>query len=153
MDVLGTTEHDGQGRRVLQTSLQGVLRGHAGRPLSPTIFNVVVYAVILHWVTVVTPTEAGTGGLGLAISDLVEYFYSNNNLVASTQSERLHKEFDVFTGLLYRVGLRTNTENTVGMVCQPFHAPWGVLEEAYVQRVTGKGPTFQERQRRQVEFP
>ena len=25
-------------------------------PMSPTIFNMVVYAVICHWVTVVTPT-------------------------------------------------------------------------------------------------
>ena len=38
-----------------------------GDPLYPTIFNVVLDAVICHWVTVVTPTEAGTGGLGLAI--------------------------------------------------------------------------------------
>ena len=43
---------------------QGVMQG---APLYPTIFNVVLDAVICHWVTVVTPTEAGTGGLGLAI--------------------------------------------------------------------------------------
>ena len=35
-----------------------------GEPLSPTIFNVVVDAVICHWVTVVTPSEASMGGLG-----------------------------------------------------------------------------------------
>ena len=34
-----------------------------GNPLPPTIFNVVMGAVICHWVMVVTPTEAGTGGL------------------------------------------------------------------------------------------
>ena len=39
-------------------------------PLSPTIFNVVVDAIICHWVTVVMPTEAGTGGLVLAIMDM-----------------------------------------------------------------------------------
>ena len=27
-----------------------------GKPLSPTIFNVIVDAVIRHWVTVVTPS-------------------------------------------------------------------------------------------------
>ena len=46
---------------------QGVTQGD---PLSPIIFNVVVDAVICHWVMVVTPPEAGTGGLGLTIIDL-----------------------------------------------------------------------------------
>ena len=38
--------------------------------LSPTIFNIVIDAAICHWVTVVTPTEAVTVGLGLTIIDL-----------------------------------------------------------------------------------
>ena len=46
---------------------QGVTQGD---PLSPAIFNMVVDAVIRHWVTVVTPTEADTGGLVLTIIDL-----------------------------------------------------------------------------------
>ena len=52
-----------------------------GDPLYPTIFNVVVDAVIRHWVMVVTPTEAGMGELGLMIIDLAAYFYSENGLV------------------------------------------------------------------------
>ena len=76
----------------------------------------VIDAVIRHWVTVVTPTETGTGGLGLTIIDLAAYFYTDDGLVASTQPEKLKRAFDVLTGLLDRVGLRTNTENTVGMV-------------------------------------
>ena len=39
------------------------------------------------------------------------------------------------------------------MVFHPCHTPGGVLEEAYTRRVTGKGPTFQEIQRRRVECP
>ena len=61
---------------------QGVMQGNS---LSPTIFNVVVDAVIRHWVTVVMPIEAGMGGLGLTIIDLVSYFYADNGLVASPQ--------------------------------------------------------------------
>ena len=45
-----------------------------GNPLSPTIFNMVLDAVIRHWVKVVTPTEAVMGGLGLTIIDLVGVF-------------------------------------------------------------------------------
>ena len=79
----------------------------------------VVESVIRNWVKVVTPTEAGTGGLGLTTIDLVDYFHANDGLVASTQPERLQRAFDILTGLFNWVGLRKNTANTVDMVCQP----------------------------------
>ena len=53
---------------------QGFMKGE---PLYPTIFNVVVDDFICHLVTVVTSTEARTGGLGLTIIDLMDYFYAN----------------------------------------------------------------------------
>ena len=62
-------------------------------------------SVIRHWVTVAMPTEAGTGGLGLTIIDLAEYFYENDGLKASTQPERLQRVFYILTGLFNRVGL------------------------------------------------
>ena len=80
-----------------------------GDPLSQTIFNVVVDSVICHWLAVVTPIDVGRGGLGIAIIDLVAYFYANCGLVASTQPERLQRAFDVLTGLFDRFVLRTNT--------------------------------------------
>ena len=94
-----------------------------GDPLSPTIFNVVMYSIIRHWVTVMTPAEAGTGGLGLTIIDLAAYLYDDDGLVASTQPERLHRSFDVLAGLFDHVSLRKNMANTVVMVCQPRHTP------------------------------
>ena len=118
---------------------QGVTQGYS---LSPTIFNVVVDAVICHWVTVVIPTEAGTGGLGLTIIVLAGYFYADYVLVASTQPERLHMAFYVLTGLFNRVILQTNTAKTVVIVCQTFHATGGKSEEAYERQATGKGPKF-----------
>ena len=57
-----------------------------GNPLSPTTFNVFLDDIIHHWVMVVTPTEAVTGGLGLKIIDLATYFYADDSLVASTQT-------------------------------------------------------------------
>ena len=105
--------------------------------MSPTIFNVVVDAIIRHWVTVVTPTEAGMGGLGLTTIDLEAYLYSDNGLMASTQPERLQRAFDVLNGLFDQVILRTNTAKTVGMVCQLCHIPGGISEEAYARRATG----------------
>ena len=57
-----------------------------GNTLLPTIFNMVVDTVILHWVTVVADTEAGAEGLGASLQELAAYFYVENRLVASTQT-------------------------------------------------------------------
>ena len=42
----------------------------------------VVDAVIRHWEMLVTPSEVVTGGLGLTIIDLTEYFYDEDGLLA-----------------------------------------------------------------------
>ena len=63
-----------------------------------------------------TPTEKGTGGLGLTIINLAPYFYVDDGLVASIKPERLQRAFDVLTGLFDRAGLWTNTAKTVGMI-------------------------------------
>ena len=51
-----------------------LFKGYRGvtqvNPLSPTIFDVAVDAVIHHWMVVVIQTEAGTGVLGLTTIDL-----------------------------------------------------------------------------------
>ena len=62
--------------------------------------------------------------------------------MASTQPERLHREFDVLTGLFDWFGLQTNTVKTVGMVCKPYQTPGRMSEEAYARRVMGEGPMF-----------
>ena len=53
------------------------------------LINVVVDAVICHWVAVVAATEAGTEVLELSIQDLATYFYADDGIVASAQTERL----------------------------------------------------------------
>ena len=94
---------------------KGYHRVTQGNPLTPTIFNVVVDSTICYWVLVVAPTEDGTEELGLSIQDLLEYFYANNDLIASTQLERLQRVFDVLAALLNQVGLQTNARETVSM--------------------------------------
>ena len=67
----------------------------------------------------------------MTIIDLADYFYAYNGLVTLNQLEKLQRAFDVLIGLFDRVGLQTNTTKTVGMVCQPCHAPGGMSEEVY----------------------
>ena len=56
--------------------------------LSPTIFIMMVYAVLRHWVSVVAAIEGAsdlcTEGFGRYIQCLVAYFYSDDLLLTST---------------------------------------------------------------------
>ena len=119
-------------------------------PLSPRLFDVVVDAVIRHWVTLMVSTEEGAGGLGLSIRDLAAYFYADDGIVASIQPERLHCASNVITGLFNQISLRKNTWKMVSMACHPCHVPVRMSVEAYDILTTGTGLTFQERKRMQV---
>ena len=79
----------------------------------------VVDAVIYHCVTLVVGEEAGKDGFGRAVQCLVELFYTNNGLIASPSLARIQAALDVLTGLFNRLGLQTNVNKMVGMVCQP----------------------------------
>ena len=80
---------------------------------------------------VLQPTTDVLEGQYLSLGKLAAYFYTYNGLVASNQPERIQRSFGVHTGLLYQVGLRTNTRNMVSMACHPFHAPGMVSSEEY----------------------
>ena len=94
-----------------------------GDPLPPTIFNVVVGAVIRYWVAVVVPTEDSTERLGLLIQYLMVYLYADYGLVASTQMEILQRVFEILAILFNQVRLQTSMRNTVSMACHTCHAP------------------------------
>ena len=96
-----------------------------GDPLSPKIFNVVVDAVIRHWVKVVGGLQGRYGweGLGTSIETLSLLFYSDDRLVACPDIAHLQGVFDDLTGLFDCLGLRTNEGKTASMVCWPCQTP------------------------------
>ena len=108
-----------------------------GDTISPTIFNVVVGAVIICWVTVVEATEVGTEGLGTSVQYLVSYFYTDNGIVTSTQPKRLQREFNDLTDLFYQVIIHTSTCKTVIIACHPCHMPCRMSVVDYDRRSTG----------------
>ena len=88
-------------------------------PLSPTIFSMVVDAVIFHWAMRVAVEDAGIEGFGREVQKLSALFYAYENFLASPWPDRLQEDLDTLLGLFDQVGLWTITENMVSMVCQP----------------------------------
>ena len=79
-------------------------------PLSPTIFSMVVDAVILHWATRVAVEDAGIEGFGREVQKLAALFYAYDNFLASPWPDRLQEDLDTLVGLFDQVGLWTIME-------------------------------------------
>ena len=77
-----------------------------GNPLSPTIFNMVVDAVIHHCLVMVAGEYAGLEGFGRAVQNMDTLFYEEDRLLASPQPARLKEALYILTGLFNRLGLR-----------------------------------------------
>ena len=108
-----------------------------GNPLSPTIFNVVVDAVVCHWVTLAV-TEAETRGeRGQEGRHQAALFYVDDGMVVSSDPQWLQRAFTKQVGLFDRVGLKKNTGKTVNMTCRPCTASGNRSEEAYGRFMTG----------------
>ena len=122
-----------------------------GDPLSPTIFNVVVDAVVCHWVTLKVEEAEKRGERGKEGRHQAALFYADDGMVASSDHCWLRWAFNALVGLFECVGLCTNVGKTVSMTCRPCPAAGNQSEVAYVCKMTGEGPTYRERQKEQVE--
>ena len=63
-EKLVSAEDSGKGRRTLYAEVKGDRGVMQGDPLSSTIFNVVVDAVVRHWGLVMTESAEERGGRG-----------------------------------------------------------------------------------------
>ena len=90
-----------------------------GDPLSPTIFNVVVDAVLHNWVTGVIADAEERGKLGKEGRHQAGLFNADNGMFASSDPRWLQGAFNTLVGLFAILGQHTNAGKTVGMVCHP----------------------------------
>ena len=72
-------------------------------------------------------------------------------MVALSDPHWLQWAFNTLVSLFERMGLQTNVGKTVSMVCRPCQAAGTQLKAAYGRKMRGEGPTYQERQKEQVE--
>ena len=122
-----------------------------GDPLSPTIFNVVVDAVVSHWVMMALEEADKRGERGDEGRNQASLLYADYGMVASSDPRWLQCTFDALVRLFKLMGLQTNVGKTVSMVCQPCQAAGPKSEAAYGWKMTGKGVTYRERQKERVE--
>ena len=90
-----------------------------GDPLSPTIFNVVVGAVVRHWVKLSVEEAEKRGERGKEGRHQAALFYADDSMVASSNPRWLQWAFNTLVRLFDRVGLQTNVGKTVRMTCRP----------------------------------
>ena len=72
-------------------------------------------------------------------------------MVALSDPHWLQWAFNALVSLLERVGLRTNVGKTVRMICRPCPETGNQFEAAYEKKITGEGPTYQERRKERVK--
>ena len=87
-----------------------------GEPLSPTILNVVMDAVVRHWVAVMAKGADKRSGYVQEVRHKNSLFYEDDGMVASSYPRWLQGALSTPAGMFDRVGLKTNVGRTVVMV-------------------------------------
>jgi hypothetical protein len=115
--------------------------------MSPTIFNIVVDAVVRQWLSHVCSNAVAMDGLDYEVGEKYFLFYADDGLVAAMDKDWVQESFDTLINLFERVGLRTNTQNTKVIMG---HISGRQSDYVYELRMTGSGDNFQTRQWRRV---
>ena len=99
---------------------RGVTQGDL---LSPTISNVVVDAVVRHWIEGLVTETAEKGETGREGRHQSAVFYAKDGMVVSSDPAWIQGAFSALVAIFDRVGLRTNVNKIVSMACHPCNLP------------------------------
>ena len=117
-----------------------------GDIISPTIFNIVVDAVVCYWLSQVVGEGSENTGLGLTATNKLTIFYADDGLVVAHDHEWLPHAIDVLSGLFEQVGLWMSINKTKCMSYMPGHISDWMSTVAYKHRMEGTGLSHRERQ-------
>ena len=107
------------------TAFKGERGVTQGNPLSPTLFNVVVDAVVRHWVNGIMEAAEAKGETVQEGRHQSALFYADDCMVVLSDPAWLQGVFTALLSIFDRVSLMTNVGKTVSMVCHPCQAGAG----------------------------
>ena len=122
---------------------RGVTQGDV---ISPSIFNIVVDAIIREW-----HHQMDHGSIGPPITKAI--FYADDGNLHGPDPAHLQLGLDRIASLFALVGLNLNPNKTKAMIMDggaPYHR---ISDEAYHYRMTGDGQSYTERQHLPTECP
>ena len=94
-----------------------------GDPLSPTIFNVVVDAVVRHWITIAVKEAEKRGERGREGRHQAALFYADDGMLASSDPQWLQWAFTQLVGAIRQGGtenkLRKNGQHDLPTMQHP----------------------------------
>ena len=117
-----------------RSSFQGFKGVTQGGLLSLTIFNVVLDAVVQHWVEVMAGGVGGQGGRGQEHIHQNALFYADDGMIASLDPGWIQGAFSTLLGMFDRVVMNTKIRKMVGMVCRPCQVAGHIQRQSTINR-------------------
>jgi hypothetical protein len=120
--------------------------------MSPTLFNIVVDAVVRYWFSLVSEDpEDAVSGLQCRVKEHCMLFYAEDGMIGSHDPKWLQESFDVLVELFKCImGLWTNVDKTKVMICTPRSLQTRESDISYKRRQTRQGKSFHARKQQQV---
>jgi hypothetical protein len=131
-------------------------QGYHGRPfrsergttqgdiISPTIFNIIVDAVVRAWYH--------TLNLEGIANNIQAIFYADDGHIYSNDPDALQQAVDLIVDLFQCMGLKTNPTKTKAMICAPCPTTTRICTAAYKRKMGDQTEqTYIERKRQQIE--
>ena len=107
----------------------------AGDVISPTVFNVLVDAILRQWEYAHRPTP---------LSELA-LFYVDDGAITGTDAQRVQASLDLIARGFESFGLTMNAAKTKFMVMSGGKRLTRISRTAYRRQLTGEGPTYRDR--------
>ena len=108
-----------------------------GDPVSPTLFNIIVNAVVRATLQEICGTQEYQHGFGCSAGEHNICFYSDDGRIAGWDPIWVQAVLTTMVRMFDRVGLQKNLNKTNAMICTPGFI-WGQqVSEAYKRQAIG----------------
>jgi hypothetical protein len=125
---------------------RGVTQGDV---ISPTIFNIIVDAVLRMWYAKMNPVINGEA----VVPEISAIFYADDGKIAGEDHARVQEGLTRITDLFARMGLNMSQAKTKSVIMTgdlQYHA---ISEVAYKRRMIGGEETYRDRKSRKISCP